>query len=81
MLPTGNELTGAYLEGGLIGDVGLLLLRENNHHISVLPEFQRQRVLESCLWTILKKRSAENRIAETDEESVGFYQNSGFSSY
>jgi len=48
-------------------------------HISVLPEFQRQGIGKLLLDNI-KKRYAENKIiAETDEESVGFYLKSGFS--
>ena len=76
----GNELTGAYLEGGLIGVVGFYCLEKITiRHISVLPEFQRKGIGKLLLDNI-KKRYAENKIiAETDEESVGFYLKSGFS--
>lgn len=77
----GNELTGAYLEGGLIGVVGLAASTEKItiRHISVLPEFQRKGIGKLLLDNI-KKRYVENKIiAETDEESVGFYLKSGFS--
>ncbi len=75
----GNELTGAYLEGGLIGVVGFYCLEKITiRHISVLPEFQRQGIGKLLLDNI-KKRYAENKIiAETDEESVDFYKKLGF---
>jgi GNAT superfamily N-acetyltransferase len=78
---SGNELVGAYLEGGLIGVVGLAAATEKItiRHISVLPEFQRQGVGKVLLDDV-KERYAEHKIiAETDEESVGFYLKSGFS--
>jgi GNAT superfamily N-acetyltransferase len=78
---SGNELVGAYLEGGLISVVGLAAATEKItiQHISVLPEFQRQGIGKLLLDNI-KKCYAENKIiAETDEESVGFYLKSGFS--
>ncbi len=76
-----NELIGAFLEGGLIGVVGLLQATEKItiRHISVLPKFQRQGVGKLLLDDV-KERYAEHKIiAETDEESVGFYMKSGFS--
>ena len=76
----GNELMGAFLEGRLIGVVGLatntkkIIIR----HISVLPEFKRQGVGQTLI-DYVKEHYAEYKIiAETDEESVGLYLKSGF---
>lgn len=77
----GNELIGAFLEGGLIGVVGLLQSTEKItiRHISVLPEFQRQGVGTLLLDYVKEHYSGHKIIAETDGESVVFYLKSGFS--
>jgi GNAT superfamily N-acetyltransferase len=76
----GNELTGAYLEGRLIGIVGVYCLEKITiRHISVLPEFQRKGVGKLLLDNIKKRYAGNKIIAETDKESVKFYLKSGFS--
>ena len=77
----GNELIGAFLEGGLIGVVGLLQATEKItiRHISVLPKFQKQGVGKLLLDDVKERYDKHKIIAETDETSVGFYMKSGFS--
>lgn len=76
-----NEIIGAYESNVLLGIIGLSKADEVIciHHISVLLDYRNQGVGKFLL-NYLKKNYLYNKIiAETDEESIGFYEKSGFS--
>jgi ribosomal protein S18 acetylase RimI-like enzyme len=75
-----SKLYGAYLNEHLTAIVGVQQDEQELtvRHISVLPEFQNQRIGTLLLNHIKAQYSKCKIIAETDEESVEFYRKSGF---
>ncbi|MDF3047211.1 MAG: uncharacterized protein K0R73_329 [Candidatus Midichloriaceae bacterium] len=77
----GHELIGAFIDDVLVGVIGLLKADKNITigHISVLPQFQRRGMGSLLINHVKSHRGSHTLIAETDEESVGFYAKIGFS--
>lgn len=77
----GHEIIGAFTDDILVGMLGVYIANAliTIRHISVLQNFQRQGVGTLLLGEIKKCYEGYRIIAETDEESVGFYAKSGFS--
>jgi GNAT superfamily N-acetyltransferase len=77
-----HEMLGAFMGDTLVGILGICKTSAaviTMRHISVLPEFQRHGVGTLLLNAIMKCHERHRIIAETDQESVGFYLKSGFS--
>lgn len=75
------EIYGYEVDGTLLGIVGFSLNEEERlviHHISVDPEYRGMGYGRGQILELLELKNPKIISAETDEESVDFYRNVGF---
>jgi ribosomal protein S18 acetylase RimI-like enzyme len=75
------ELYGYEVEGTLLGIVGFVLDVEKHlviRHISVHPEYRGMGYGRGQVLELIQLKSSHLISAETDEDSVDFYRNVGF---
>lgn len=71
-------------EGQLVGLVGYEKTGKSEitiHHIAVLPENRFKNYGRGMIAQLLEKYNPDKLIAETDQEAVEFYRNTGFVVY
>ncbi|MEK3734500.1 MULTISPECIES: GNAT family N-acetyltransferase [Paenibacillus] len=78
-----NKLYGYEEEGLIIGVIGCSLKEKvlTIHHIAVIPENRGKDYGRGMILELLLHHQAEQVVAETDEEALGFYRSLGFEVY
>ncbi|WP_054956430.1 GNAT family N-acetyltransferase [Paenibacillus dakarensis] len=81
--PNGLELFGYEEEGILVGIIGIDIEDEELtiKHIAVTPENRGKDYGRGMIMELMLQLKPSRVIAETDEESVGFYRSIGFEIY
>lgn len=81
--PNGLELYGYEEEGVLVGIIGVDASDDEMtiKHIAVTPENRGKDYGRGMILELLLQQKPARVIAETDEESVGFYRSIGFEIY
>lgn len=75
-----HHLIGCLLDNRLIGIIGIQLigLDVNIKHISVQPEYRYKSVARHLVYAVIRNFKVVSIAAETDDESIGFYNKLGF---
>ena len=81
--PNGLELYGYEEEGLLVGIIGVDTIDDEMtiKHIAVTPENRGKDYGRGMILELLLQQKPSRVVAETDDESVGFYRSIGFEIY
>jgi ribosomal protein S18 acetylase RimI-like enzyme len=75
-----HYLIGCLLDNKLIGVIGIQLVGSNINikHISVHAEYRYKEIARHLVRTVIRNFKVASIVAETDDESIGFYKKLGF---